>query len=97
MRKGQLAVWGILTFALAWGLFAFALAVSNRAKSSGDLTRATGFLLVPFLGQLLWFAAGTIYSSRSKRREPVLGILLGFGLEFVALIVLVVFSASSHY
>jgi len=71
--------------------------VVNRAKSSSDPSRGFAMLLLPFLAQMVWFAGGAIYSSRSKRREPVLGILLGFGLEFLALVFLIIFSASSHY
>ena len=96
MRKTHLALWAALTFALAWGLFAIALPIFNRAKQSGD-PRTFGLLMLPFFVQMLWFGGGLFYSSRSKRREPIVGILLGFGAEFLVLLVLVVFSASAHY
>jgi hypothetical protein len=43
----------------------------------------------------MWFVVGAIYSARLKKREPVLGILLGFAVEGVALLILI--SASAHY
>lgn len=97
LRKGRLGLWAALTFALAWGLFATATPISNRAKSSGDIARGFSLLLLPFFVQMLWFAGAAFYSSLSKRREPILGTLLGFGFEFLALIILVIFSAASHY
>lgn len=97
LRKGQLVVWAILTFGLAWGLFAYVMPIFNRAKMSSDAQRAFPLLMVPFLVQVAWFVAGAAYASFRKKREVVLGILLGFGLEFLALAGLIIYSASSHY
>jgi hypothetical protein len=55
----------------------------------------TCFLTGKFVIQVLWFVVGAIYSARLKKREPVLGILLGFAVEGVALLILI--SASAHY
>lgn len=97
MRKGLLAVWAIVTFVLAWGAFALTMPVYNRAKVSEDAARAFRFLVLPFVVQIIWFAGGAVYSLRTRRREPVIGILLGFGLELLVLLGLILFSASSHY
>lgn len=97
LRKKPLVIWAILTFALAWGVFAVLMLIHNRAKQSGDAGRASSLLLLPLFIQALWFTGGAIYSSRSKRREPVLGILLGFAVELLALVVLIIFAASAHY
>ena len=96
MRKRQLAIWAIITLGLGWGLFAFTMPVFNRAKGSGDPS-APMLLMMPFFVQMLWLIGGAAYASRSKRREPLMGILLGFGLQFVALLGLILFSASFHY
>ena len=97
MRKKQVAIWATLTFVMAWGIFAAALPIYNRKKLLSPVGHASVFLLLPFLVQILWFAAVGIYSARRKRREPIAGVLLGFGLEFLALVVLIVISASAHY
>jgi hypothetical protein len=97
LRKGQVAIWAILTCALAWGLFALAMPIYNRKKLMGLEGHASVFLLMPFILQMLWLAGAGIFSVRRKRREPIVGILLGFGLEFLALVVLIVISASAHY
>jgi hypothetical protein len=97
LRKGQVATWAILTFALAWGLFALAMPIYNRKKLLDPLGHASAFLLMPFVVQILWLAGAGIFSARRKSREPIVGILLGFGLEFLALVVLIVISASAHY
>jgi|SRR5215472_13258542 len=97
MRKGQVAVWAIITFALAWGLFAIVMPLFNREKSVGTLGRAYTFLLIPIVVQALWFVCGIAYSTWQKRREAITGILLGFALEFVAFVVLIIISASAHY
>jgi hypothetical protein len=96
LRKGQLAIWAIITLGLGWGLFVFAMPLFELLTRSDDAS-APIFLMLPFVVQILWFVGGAVYSSRSKRREPLMGILLGFGLEFVALFGLIIFSASSHY
>lgn len=97
MRKGQLVLWAALTFAVGWVSYALAMPAFNRAKVSSDPVRAFEFVLLPLFVQILWLGAAAAYSSRSKRREPILGTLLGFGLEFLALVILVVFSASSRH
>ncbi len=97
MRKGQIAVWAVATFAFAWLLFALVMPVFNRVKDTGDLAHAYSFLLIPFAAQAVLLAAGAIYSLRSKRREVVTGILCGFGLEFAALFILIIIVASAHY
>lgn len=97
VRKGQVAIWATLTFGLAWGLFAIALPIYNRRKTLNPVGSAPVFLLLPFLVQMLWVAGAGICSARRKRREPIMGVLLGFGLEFIALIVPIVISAFAHY
>ena len=79
------------------GLFALAMPIYNRKKLLGPADHASMVLLMPFVLQILWFAAAGIFSARRKSREPIVGILLGFGLEFLALVVLIVISASAHY
>ncbi|HET9409275.1 MAG TPA: hypothetical protein VFO39_18685 [Candidatus Sulfotelmatobacter sp.] len=97
MRKKQLAIWAALTFGLAWGLFAIVMPIYNRKKVLDPMGYASVFLVTPFVVQILWFAAVGVYSARRKTREPVVGILLGFGLELLALVILIVISASAHY
>jgi ABC-type transport system involved in multi-copper enzyme maturation permease subunit len=97
MRKGQMAVWAVATFALAWVLFALAMPHYNRANNTGDMGRAYGFLLIPVAVQFVLLACGAIYSTRRKHPEVVFGILFGFGLEFAALFVLIIISATAHY
>lgn len=97
MRKTELAIWTVLTAVLAWGAFAFTMPAFNAAKGSGETRRAYELLLFPLSIQLLWFAGAAFFSFRSKRREPILGTLLGVGLELAALMILLIFSASSHY
>ena len=96
MRKGQVAVFAIVTFVLAVLLFSIVMPIFNRVKMD-DMSKAYFFLFIPFGMQLLWFGAGAVYSVRRKHREVVLGILWGFALEFAALVVLIVISASAHY
>jgi hypothetical protein len=97
LRKVRVAIWAILTFALAWGLFAVTMSIYNRKKLLGPEGNASVFLLTPLVVQILCFAAVSIFSVRRKRREPIVGILLGFGFEFLALVVLIVISSSAHY
>jgi len=60
----------------------------------GQLEKTVGsaispaLLLVPFAIQISWFAGGAIYSARVKKSEPVIGILLGFAVEGLALMIL---------
>ena len=96
MRKGQVAIFAIITFVLAILLFSIAMPIFNRVKND-DLSKAYPFLFMPFGIQLVWFGAGAIYSARSKHREVIFGILWGFALELAALVVLIVISASAHY
>ena len=96
VHKGQLAIWAILTFSLSFCLFAVAMPIYNREKIVGS-TIAPAFLLAPFAIQVLWFAGGAIYSARRKKREPVIGMLLGFAVEGLALMILILISASAHY
>jgi hypothetical protein len=96
MRKGQVAIFAILTFVLGLLVFSIVMPVFNRIKSD-DTSKAYSLLFIPFGIQLIWFAVGAIYSARSKHREVVSGILWGSALEFAALIVLIVISASAHY
>ena len=96
MRKGQIAIFAIVTFVLAVLLFSIVMPIFNRVKND-DMSKAYSFLSIPFGMQLLWFAAGAIYSARSKHREVVFGILWGFALEFCALVMLIIVSASAHY
>ena len=97
MLKLRIIVPALITFALGWGLTAAVMPAFNRAKVTGELTDAYKLLLVPLVAQILWFAAGLLYGSLRKQREIVLGIFLGFGLEFVALIVMVLLTSSAHY
>ncbi len=97
MRKYQVALWAVGTFTFAFLLFRWALPVFNRLKESESLATAYGFLLLPFIAQLALLTAGAIYSSRTKRREVVSGILLGIGIEFACIAVLVIISASAFY
>lgn len=96
MHKGQVAIWAILTFSLSFVLFQVAVPIYNREKMVGS-TIALVFLLAPFGIQLLWFAGGALYSARQKKREPVIGILLAFAVEGLALMILILISASAHY
>jgi tetrahydromethanopterin S-methyltransferase subunit B len=96
MRKGQIAIFAIVTFVLAVLLFSIVMPIFNRVKND-DMSKAYSFLFIPFGLQLVWFGAGAVYSARSKHREMVFGILWGFALEFAALVVLILFSASAHY
>jgi hypothetical protein len=96
MRKGLVAIWTILTFALGFGMFAFAMPLFNRMKSDG-LAKAYTFLLFPVLFQVVWCTAGAIHSRKSRRREVIVGMLVGVGLEFAALVILILISASAHY
>jgi hypothetical protein len=96
MRKGQVAIFAIVTFVLSVLLFSIVMPVFNRVKSD-NMSKAYSFLLIPFGIQLVWFAAGAVYSVRSKHREVVFGILWGFALEFASLVVLIVISASAHF
>jgi hypothetical protein len=89
VHKGQMVIWAILTFCLSLCLFAVAMPLYNREKTGGS-TFAPAFLLAPFAG-------GAIYSARLKKREPVSGILLGFAVEALALMILILISASAHY
>lgn len=97
MRKGEIAIWACLTVLFAWLLFALVMPASNNAKNSGDMERASALLLLPALAQLALLVAGAVYSLRKGHREPVLGILCGFGLEFAGLAVIVLMAASAHY
>ena len=97
IRKGQVTIRAIMTFALAWGLFAGVMPLSNREKASGALGRMYSFLLIPVFVQVIWFAAGAAYSAWRKRREAIVGISVGFGVECVVLAVLILISASVHY
>jgi len=96
VHKGQVAIWAILTFSLSFCLFAIAMPIFNREKIVGSMI-APAVLLAPFAIQVLWFAGGAIYSARLKKREPVIGILLGFAVEALALMILILISASAHY
>ena len=96
MRKGRVAIFAIVTFVLAVLVFSIVMPVFNRIKND-DMSKAYSFLFIPFAIQLIWFAAGALYSARSKHREVIFGILWGFALEFAALIMLIVISASAHY
>lgn len=96
MHKGQVAIWAILTFSLLLCVFAVAMPIYNREKMVQS-TIAPAFLLAPFVIQVLWFAGGAIYSARLKKREPVIGILLGLAVEGLALMILILISASAHY
>jgi hypothetical protein len=82
MRKGQVAIFAIVTFVLAVLVFSIVMPVFNRVKND-DISKAYSFLCIPFGIQLIWFAAGAIYSARSKHREVVF--------------MLIVISASAHY
>ena len=97
IRKGQVTIRAIMTFALAWGLFAGLMPLSNREKAPGALGRACSLLLIPVFVQVIWFAAGAAYSASRKRLEAIVGILVGFGIECAVLAVLILISASVHY
>ncbi|HKD05642.1 MAG TPA: hypothetical protein VKB79_07055 [Bryobacteraceae bacterium] len=97
IRKGQVTIRAIMTFALAWGLFAGVMPLSNREKAPGALGRACSLLLIPVFVQVIWFAAGAAYSASRKRLEAIVGILVGFGIECAVLAVLILISASVHY
>ena len=97
IRKGQVTIWAIMTFALAWGLFAAVMPLFNREKTPGALGRAYSLLLIPDFVQVVWFAAGAAYSAWRKRLEAIVGILVGFGIECAVLAVLILISASVHY
>ena len=97
IRKGQVTIRAIMTFALAWGLFAAVMPLFNREKASGALGCAYSLLLIPVFVQVIWFAAGAAYSAWRKRREAIVGILVGFGIECAVLAVLILISASVHY
>ena len=97
MSKGLIAVWAVATFGFAWLLFALVMPLYNAANNTGDMGRAYSYLLIPIVAQAILLAAGALYSSRRKHREVVTGILCGFGLEFGALVVLIIISASAHY
>lgn len=97
MRKAQIAIWAVATFALAWLLFAVAIPHYNRANNTGDTGRAYSLLLIPMAVQAVLLACGAIYSTRRKNHEVVFGILFGFGLEFAALFVFIIISATAHY
>ena len=97
MRTGRIALWAMSTLVLTWVLFAITMPLYNRENNSGAIGRAYASFLIPLIGQVVWFAVAAIYTASSKRREPFVGIKLGFGLEFVALMVLVVISASARY
>lgn len=97
MLKLRIIIPALITFGLGWGLTAAVLPAFNRAKNTGELTDAYKLLMIPLVAQILWFGAGLLYGSLRKRREIVLGILLGFGLEFLALIVMVLIASSAHY
>ena len=97
IRKGQVTIWAIMTFALAWGLFATLMPSFNREKAPGALGRACSLLLIPVFVQVIWFAAGAAYSASRKRLEAIVGILVGFGIECAVLAVLILISASVHY
>jgi hypothetical protein len=96
MRKGQVAIFAIITFVLSVLLFSIFMPIFNRVKNE-DMSKAYSFLLIPVGLQIVWFGAGTVYSARRKHREIVSGILWGFALEGAALIMLIVISASAHY
>ncbi len=97
MRKAEIAVWAIITFALGWGLFAVVMPFYNRENNIGAMGRAYRFLLIPIVVQVIWFAGGAMYSTWRKRREAIVGILLGFALEIAAIVILILISASAHY
>jgi hypothetical protein len=83
---------------LGWGAFAFGLRLFNATKARDETTEALPLLLLlPFLIQIVWFSGAAFFSHWSKRREPILGILLGFGIEIVLVLLLVVFASSAHY
>ena len=96
MRKRQVAIFAIVTFVLAVLLFSIVMPIFNRVKND-DMSKAYSFLFIPFGVQIVWFTAGAIYSTRSKHREVMFGILWGFALEFAALVALITISASAHY
>jgi hypothetical protein len=96
MRKGQVALSAIATFVLAVLAFSIVMPIFNRVKTD-DMSKAYSLLFIPLGIQLVWFAVGAIYSARREHREVVFGILWGFALEFAALVVLIVISASAHY
>ncbi|MFI5228883.1 MAG: hypothetical protein ACHQWU_07425 [Gemmatimonadales bacterium] len=96
MRKTQISMFAIATFALAVLSFSIALPVFNRVKIE-NFSTAYAYLLIPVGLQLVLLAAGAVYSARSKRREVVVGILWGFALEIAALVIMIVVSSSAHY
>ena len=96
MRKRQVAIFAIVTFVLAVLLFSIVMPIFNRVKND-DMSKAYSFLFIPFGVQIVWFTAGAIYSTHSKHRELIFGILWGFALEFAALVALITISASAHY
>ncbi len=97
MHKAQVALFAVVTFVSACLLFASVMPVFNRIKDTGDLVRAYQFLFIPFAVQIVWFIAGAVYSARRNHREVVIGILCGFGLEVVALVVMIAISATAHF
>ena len=68
-----------------------------QPRQKDDMSKAYSFLFIPFGVQIVWFTAGAIYSTHSKHREIIFGILWGFALEFAALVALITISASAHY
>ena len=96
MSKRTIAAWVFVTFLLAWGLWAGAVSSFNRAKIDST-NRAITFLYIPIFAQMIWFAMVALYAKARKRREPLTGTLVGFGLELAVLIFLILLSASAHY
>jgi hypothetical protein len=97
MPKLRILIPALITFGLGWGLTAAVMPAFNRAKITGELTDAYKLLMIPLMAQILWFGAGLLYGSMRKQREIVLGIFIGFGVEFVVLIVMALVASSAHY
>ena len=96
MSKRTITAWAVVTLLLAWGLWAIAVPRFNRSKIDST-DRAIIFLYIPIFAQMIWFATVALYSKARKRREPLTGTLVGFGLELAVLIFLILLSASAHY
>ena len=74
----------MLTILLGVGLIATTIFNVNRTRASGALHDPAHPLLVAEIGQYVWMLMGLAYSAKRRRWSPVIGIMIGFGVELIA-------------
>lgn len=95
MNRKEVALAAALTVFVGAVLLGITIFNVNRTRASGALHDPARPLLVAEVGQYIWMLLGLAYSAKRRRWSPVIGIMIGFGLELIAAVAF--FALSPHY